>query len=117
MSYIDIRTNRHVKEEMEGIDIDSNIAMEKHIIKSRLKLPFGAEAHEKESMSICNNHRHCILNNQKFSSCAMCGQFERLTVNPSPDHSNNTVLNMDASSSSAVSVISRRYISIKTGHS
>ena len=99
---------------MEGIDIDSNIAMEKHIIKSRLKLPFGTEAHEKESMSICNNHRHCILNTQNFTSCAMCGQFQRPTVKHSPDHSNNTALNMDVSSPSTVSVISYRYISIKT---
>ena len=70
-SYIDLETSNYIKEGEADAIRKSTVAMEKAIIKSRLKIPFW-KSYDEAQMLICSKHRHSILRNKNVDVCLMC---------------------------------------------
>ena len=72
-SLVDIRTNRYVTENQQNDDGDSNIAFERDVITSRLKIPFINIKYDHNVPTVCTNHRNLLLNHSNYISCIFCG--------------------------------------------
>ena len=108
-SFVDIRTNRYITNE-NGNEVtveNCNQAMEKDIIKSRLKIPFFVnESNEQRPIYICSNHRNFILSNHNSDCCSICGKHS--SVQPTNGQSIYTNYNENVSPLK----LSYRYVSI-----
>ena len=70
-SYTSIKKNKEIGEDVKTED---EMAMEKHIIMSHLKIPFSNDTPEQDPLNICSNHRDYLLHYQNSDDCCgVCG--------------------------------------------